>query len=507
MIRHRIKKKNIMLGPVITIIILTAVVIILSAVFSLLGIEGQKTEIVNNTLQTSLTTVNNILTKDGLKYVISNALVNFKLFEPLVLLIISLIALGIGEASGLFKAVFSPLQKMRPNTIILLTMFVGVISSFIGEYSYVLLLPLTGIIYKYAGKKPMLGIITMFLGITLGYSVGLVPAYDDYLIGNLSQKAAIIDVDKDYVFNIFSNLYIMIASVFIITFFGSNIIKKYLAPKIIKTEVDEEEDLVISKKALYYSNLAFGLFILAILYMILPGSYSSGLLLGEGDNYIVRLWNDGAPFKDGFMYIIVLIMMVCGFIYGHVSKNIKNSTEYSVGLSKNFEGIGYLFVLMFFTSQLIGLLEYANLGEVVAVNLFDFMGTIQFSGIPLIILMFIVIILVSILIPSTIIKWTLASPILVPLFMRSNITPDFTQFIFKVADGIGRSITPLFIYFIVMLAFLQKYNTREENKITIFGTIKLMLPSILLISGIWLLIVIGWYIIGLPLGIGTFSTL
>jgi len=507
MIRHKIKKKNIMLGPVITIIILTALVVIFSAIFSLLGIEGQKTEIINNTLQTSLTTVNNILTKDGIKYVISNALVNFKLFEPVILLIISLIALGIGEASGLFKAVFSSLQKLKPNTMILFTIFVGVISSFVGEYSYILLLPLTGIIYKYAGKKPMLGIITMFLGITLGYSTGLVPSYDDYLLGMLSQKAATIDVDKDYVFNIFSNLYIMIASVFIITFFGSNIIKKHLAPKIIKTEVEEDDSLVISKKALYYSNLAFGLFVVAILYMIIPGFYSSGILLGEGESYIVRLWNDGSPFKDGFMYIIVLIMMVCGFIYGYISKNIKNSTEYSVGLSKNFEGMGYLFVLLFFTSQLIGLLEYTNLGEVVAVNLFDLMSKLPFSGIALIILMFGVIILVSILIPSTIIKWSLASPILVPLFMRSNITPDFTQFIFKVADGIGKSITPLFIYFIVMLAFLQKYNTKEENKITIFGTIKLMLPSILLISGIWLLIVIGWYIIGLPIGIGTYSTL
>ncbi|MDD2435360.1 MAG: AbgT family transporter, partial [Bacilli bacterium] len=379
-------------------------------------------------------------------------------------------------------------------------------STFVGEYSYVLLLPLIGIIYKYADKKPMLGMITIFLGITLGYGAGLLPSYNDYFLGSLTEKAAIVNVDKDYQFNLLSNIYIMIASTFILAILGTLIIKKYLAPKISKTEI-EEDNLIISKKALYYSNLALGLLLVGIVYMILPGSYNSGLLLGEGDNYIVRLWSDGSPFKDGFMYIIVLIMMICGFVYGYVSRNIKNSTEYSVGLSKHFEGIGYLFVLLFFTSQLVGLLEYTNLGEVIAVKLVDFMGILPFSGIPLIATMFIIIILMSILVPSTIMKWTLASPILVPLFMRSNITPDFTQFIFKAADGIGRSITPLFIYFIVMLAFLQKYNTDEEQKITIFGTLKMMMPSILLIAGIWLLIIVGWYIIGLPIGINSYPTL
>ena len=113
----------------------------------------------------------------------------------------------------------------------------------------------------------------------------------------------------------------------------------------------------------------------------------------------------------------------------------------------------------------------------------------------------------SILIPSLSTKWLLAYPIFVPLFMRSNITPDFTQFIFKAADGIGKAITPMFVYFIVMLAFLEKYNTKENNKITVFVTLKLILPCVLLFAGLWLIIIIGWYIIGLPIGPGTYPTL
>jgi aminobenzoyl-glutamate transport protein len=62
------------------------------------------------------------------------------------------------------------------------------------------------------------------------------------------------------------------------------------------------------------------------------------------------------------------------------------------------------------------------------------------------------------------------------------------------------------MYFIILLAFLEKYS-KSETKITVFGTIKTILPTVLLLLGVWILIITGWYIIGLPLGVGTSITL
>ena len=129
----------------------------------------------------------------------------------------------------------------------------------------------------------------------------------------------------------------------------------------------------------------------------------------------------------------------------------------------------------------------------------------EFSGVPLIVMFFLVVIVMSIIMPSTITKWSLCSPVVVPLFMKANIVPAFTQFIFVVADGIGKCITPLFGYFIVFLGYLEKYN--ENKKITIFGTIKSIIVPVALITVVWILILVGWYIIGLPLGIGTYTTM
>lgn len=500
------KKEKKMLGPVITIIIMTFVIVILSAIFSWLGITGNQTAIINGSLETSLTTANNILTREGIKYIFTNVITNFQIFEPLVLLIISLITVSIGEASGLFRAAFTGLKKINPKFLTFIVLLFGVGSSFFGEYSYIFLLPIVAVIYQIIGRKPLLGIITVFLGITIGYGTGFVFNNDEVILATLTERAATLDIDKNYIYALNSNSYIMFVSTFILAIIGTMIIHGVLDKKVPKSTREEIEEPPISKKGLLYSNIAMGIMILVLLYTIIPGLGKSGMLLGEGSSYIERLLGETSPFNMGFTFIILGMMMVCGFIYGYKSGNIKNSSEYSVALSKNFEGLGYVFVLLFFTSQMIGVLEWSNLGTVIATKLVSFMSSLSLAGIPLIFMLFIVVILMTILIPSVQTKWSIAAPLTVPLLMRANITPSFAQFIFRISDGIGKAFTPFFAYYIIMLAFLEKYNTKENNKITVFGTLKLILPTILLFAGLWLLIIIGWYLIGVPTGPGVYPT-
>ena len=147
-------------------------------------------------------------------------------------------------------------------------------------------------------------------------------------------------------------------------------------------------------------------------------------------------------------------------------------------------------------------MEWTNIPIVFGSGLVNLVSSLDVPAILLVIIMFIIIVIIGIFIPGTTEKWTLISPIMVPLFMKASASPDFAQMVFKAADSVGKCITPLFIYFMIFLAFLEKYNTNEKKKITIFGTLKLMSPVILSIAGIWLLIIFGWYITNLPLGPG-----
>lgn len=499
-----VKKNSKGIGPVVVILILTIVVIVLSSVCSVLEFQGEKTEIVNGVLTTSLVSVQNIFTPSGFKYILTSCINNFKLFNPLFLLIISLIGIGIGERSGLFKALFMPLRKLKSSVLTFIVFFIGVISSVFGEYSFVLLIPLAGIMYRYTNKNSMVGVITAFLGICLGYGTGIFINAYDYDLSVLTLDAVKASFDMNYSYNMFSNLYIMLISSLIISFVGTVVIEKYVAINFKKPNYEDDE-LVIDKRANWVTLITFISLLLVVILGIIPVKPLGFLLDNSGSNYVSQLFSSSSPFYAGFLYIFILIMLICGYVYGDISKNVKNTTEYSVGISSSFEKLGYVFILMFFSSQLIGILEWTNLDVVIASNLVSMLGLTSFSGVPLIVTFFLIVVVMTLIMPSAISKWSLCAPTIVPLFMKSNIVPAFTQFIFAVADGVGKSITPLFGYFIVFIGYLEKYN--ENKKITIFGTIRNIIVPVSLIVVTWILILVGWYVIGLPLGIGTGITM
>ena len=503
------KKKNIR-GPVSTILGLTIIISICSFVLSLIGFQGNKTYIGTGSLETSLVIVKNVISLDGIKYIVGNVVTNFINFKPLAIMVIALVGIGITEKSGLLNAMFFKLKNVKFEVVIFFTVFIGIISSFIGEYSYMFLIPFVALMYKYLNRSPVLGILTVFIGITMGYGAGLIFNYEDYQLGLLTEAAANLNVDPNYKYTLLSNIYIMIFLTFLLSFIATLTINRFLVIKFPKKQkIVEEEELSISRKAFLSASFATLICILFVIYMImdikLPGA---GILLDNtSTKYISKLFGDSSPFREGIVLIITFILMISGFVYGKISGNIKNSHEYSLGLSKNFENLGLVFVLMFFTSIMVSILDYTNIGVVISAKLVDFISSISLSGIPLIVLFMLIVIVMSFLIPDTVTKWKLLSPTVVPLFMRSNITPDFTQFVFKVADAIGKSMTPFFIYFIIMLAFLEKYKKDEKMQISIGGTLKIIRPVVIILSLVLILFVVLWYLIGIPIGVGVSTTI
>lgn len=503
-------KKNKLYGSVFVIGILTILIAIFSFIFSVFGIQASKTIVNNDTLESTLVTVKNVISFDGFKFIINNAIDNFKSCDALFLLIIALFGMGVGEKSGLFKNLFSPFKRVKLSVVIFLTILLGMLSSIVGDYSYIFLIPLAGIFYSTIGKNPFLGILTMFLGISLGYGVSIFFSYNDHLLGIMTETAATINIDKTYKYSLYSNIYIMIISLIIVSIIMSLIINKFLVNKVSKKYIKAaDEELVLSKKAMVVSTIIGTILLLIIVYSVLPLKLpGAGILLdNDANRYIEQLFGEKSPFGNGFVLIISTLMIVCGWVYGKISGNIKNTQQFSLSMSNTFERLGLVIVLLFFASQMTAILEWSNLGVVIGAKMIELMGALSLSGIPLIVIFFIVVIIMSILIPSSLTKWDLASPTIIPLFMRANITPGFTQFIFKVADGIGKSLTPISIYFLILVAFLEKYNSDEKNAISIFGTLKLILPVILLTMLVWLAVIIIWYIIGLPIGIGIYPTI
>ena len=493
-------KKIQTMGPIVEIIFLIFGVSLLSFLLNIFKVKGYLTEA--GTFETTQIVVNNILSFDGLKYILNNTLTNFQMLEPLILIILSLIAISILEASGLLKHIFSPLKKIKLKYIIALVMFTGIISTLIGDYSYALLIPISGILYRYLDRSPSLGILTMFIAITIGYGTGVIYNYQAYQLGNITEIAAS-SINADYNYELLSNIFLLVVSTIIMTIVGIIVLDKF-SKKYVREEYND--NLNTSKKAGRITLVAFVIMCLLFVYCLIPGLPKSGLLLDKTEpTYIGKLFGGDSLLSQGFMVLIIVMLMLCGLIYGRASKNIKSSKDYSNALTKTFENTGYVFVLLFFASVLYEIIEWTKISTVISTKIVDFIGVSQLSGLLLIVVAIISIILISIIIPGTMNKWEIVAPIYIPLLMRANISPAFIQTLFQVSDSIGKLFSPIYVYLIITIGFMYKYN--KEGNVGIVSTMKKIMPVILLLSLTWLVILLGWYLLGLPIGIGSSITL
>ena len=169
--------------------------------------------------------------------------------------------------------------------------------------------------------------------------------------------------------------------------------------------------------------------------------------------------------------------------------------------------ISSLIALLFFAAQFIAVFRKSNIATVVIACISNIINDANFTGIPLIILVVVLIALGNLLSTTQIAKWTILAPVVVPKLMQANITPQFAQFLLRAGDSMTKGITPLLAYFVLYIGYLNIYNTDKKRPITIGKSIKLIMPYCLIISFTWIAILLIWYITGLPLGVNIYPTL
>ena len=162
---------------------------------------------------------------------------------------------------------------------------------------------------------------------------------------------------------------------------------------------------------------------------------------------------------------------------------------------------------MFAAAQFIAVFRKTNIGLIVTAWIADLIKLTGFSGIPLIIIALLMIALSNFLLTSPASKWMIFSPVVVPMFMHSTISPQFAQIVLRAGDSMTKGFTPLLASFVIYIGYLNVYNLHKNKPYTISEALKMVRPYFLLISLTWILLVIGWYLIGLPIGPGVYPTI
>ena len=500
-------KKKVKLSPIMTFIIMTIIVIVLSGFLHLLNIQAEYSTVntVSNEVVNNVVEVENLFSTSGIKHIVTSAVNGFVNFEPLATLIIILIGLGILEKTGFMRRIFTILTiNSKSNTVTFILIFICLLFSILGNSGFVIMLPIAALLFKYGRRNPLGGIIASFASLSFGYGINVFLSSNDSSLLTLTINAAK-TLDPKYKIGIFFALFIMVVLLIAISVVFTYITEKKVMPKLPRYEYDEEA-LVITNKELRGLIIGLGLgiiYTLLVIYMIIPGLPLSGAFLDHsGERYIDMIFGNNSLFAKGFIFIVTFAFFLIGIGYGFMTKTIKNNKDVTDSLGHSLDDIGSIIVLIFFASLFINVYEESHIGLVITGFISSLIGSLNFTGIGLILITLICIAIANIFCPSSIVKWSMLSSIIVPLFMNASISPEFSQLVYVAGDSITNGLTPLFMYFVIYIAFMEKYNKGEM--VTLFGSIKTLIPYSVYSLIIWAIVLVGFYLIGIPIGIGSY---
>ena len=488
--------------PAIIFMLLIAAVIVLSAIFGFLGTsvtyEGYDEALGDIVKQTS--TVQSLLSADGIRFMITTPVANFLAFTGVGVILVAMIGVGLAEESGLIATLVRKLVSIAPARFFtFIIVFVGVISSIAADAGYLVLVPLAMAAFHSLGRHPLAGLAAGFSGVAAVFLVNVFVTPTDALLVEVTNDA-IRTVDPSQVITPVGNLYFMIASSILMALICTVITEKYVEPRLGPytggVTVEKSEGLTDAQQAgLKAAGRALLIVVLVLAALTAPpiewGPWA-GILRNQTNGGIMA----GSPFMSGLIILISLVFLFVGYAYGRAAGTIANVTA-AIGLIvKTWSNLAGMIFLLFVIANFIAFFNYTNLATVLAVNLADFLQTTNLGGTAYIILFVIVVAIIDIILTGALAKWAILAPVFVPLFMRLGGDPDLVLATYRVGDSPMNVITPLNVYLAVMVGFAQKYQ-KEAG----IGTIvALMLPYTAILLVLWTLLIIAWYLFGLPLG-------
>jgi aminobenzoyl-glutamate transport protein len=435
----------------------------------------------------------NLLSQENIRRILTEGVKNFIQFPPLGTVLVVMLGIGVAERSGLIAAALKGLVSVVPKSLLTATLvFGGVMSNLAADAGYVVLTPLGAVLFAGFGRHPIAGLAAAFAGVSGGFSANLLLTALDPLLSGLSTQAAQI-VDPSYVVLPTANYYFLIASTLLITLIGTFVTNRIVEPRLGKwTPPAGLESLDTSfgalssaeKRGLLVAGLTFMGFALLVFFMVFP------------EGAMLRDENGIKPFYDSLVMLLMLLFMLSGLSYGLFAKTIRSDKDVAQMTSDTMGSMGGYIVLAFVAAQFVAYFTWSNLGAILAVTGASTLQAIGLTGVPLILAFILASGLINVFIGSASAKWAIMAPVFVPMLMLMGYSPELTQMAYRIGDSVTNVITPLLPYFPIIVAFSRKYDPKAG-----LGTlISSMLPYSIAFALSWSLLLVIWFVFGIPLG-------
>ncbi|MGL5757403.1 AbgT family transporter [Plesiomonas sp.] len=442
--------------------------------------------------------VNNLLTGAALTSFLANMVTTFTSFAPLGIVLVAMLGVGVAEQSGYINTGLKKLLRVTPAKLLTpMLIFVAMLSHTAADAGYVLVIPIGGIIFHAAGRHPLVGLAAAFAGVSGGFAANFIPCGNDALLQGFTQAAARL-LDGDYTVNTLCNVFFGMASSVMITLVGWWVTERIVEPRVSKMQLNDElpepEDMTAYSEADNRGFRAASLTMLGGLLLLaaLLWPETSPLRAADGS-----LTSYSAPVMKSIVPLIFLLFIFPGIVYGRVAGTFKSGKDVIDAMSSTMSKMGSYMVMAFFCAQFIKAFGDSNLGTLLALSGAGVLKDMALPGEVTIIGMVLLTAMVNILIGSASAKWALLSPIMVPMLMAVGLSPELTQAAFRIGDSTTNIITPLMVFFPLVVVYCQRY-VKETGVGTL---VSIMMPYSIAFMISWIIFLLCWWGLGLPLGL------
>ena len=499
---------NLLPHPVILFAILCALVIAISGIagYFELAVVDPRPEGSRGRSPTGMIEVVSLFNVEGLQQILTQLVKNFTGFTPLGTVLVALLGVGIAERSGVISAAMRNLVMGAPKKLVTFTVVLaGIVSNTAAELGYVVLIPLSAMIFASLGRHPLAGLAAAFAGVSGGYSANLLIGTVDPLLSGISEKAAQL-IDPGYTVGAEANWYFMMASTFVISILGMLITEYIVEPQLgpynkddaspehleeLEQEMNSHAVTDIERKGLRAVGIYTLIFAGVLAATIVP---ENGILRHPETGLVA-----GSPFLKSILAFIFIYFALAGLVYGKVVKSITNSTDVVHAMNHAMSTMGAYIVLVFFAAQFVAFFKWTNLGAILAVLGAQTLESLGLTG-PILFFFFIGVCgLINLSLGSASAQWAVTAPIFIPMLMLVGYSPEVIQAAYRIGDSTTNIITPMMSYFGLILAVAEKY----KKDLGIGTLISMMLPYSVVFITAWSLFFYFWvFIMGFPVGPG-----
>ncbi|TDM44007.1 AbgT family transporter [Macrococcoides canis] len=481
------KSGNKLPDPVVIFISLCLIILFASFVTGKMGVSAK------NPADGKVIEAVNLLTPEGIAKIISEAVNNFATFPPLGLVLVVMIGVGVAEKTGYFETLMKYTIEKTPRKIIVpMIIFVGILGNAAGDAAPIVLPPIAAMVFIKLGYHPVAGLVMAYASALGGYSASLMIGMSDALIVAFTEPAAKL-VDDSVPVNAAMNYYFLCVSTIALLIVAWFVTVKITIPRFGAYKIDlhtaAEDVTAPERKAMMYANIALLIAMLIVAFLAVP---ENGLLRNAETGSLIQ----DSPLMNGIVPIITVLFLIPGIVYGFVAGTMRTTKKFAEMLGDAMSTMGPFIVIVFFAAQMLAYFKWSNLGTIIAIKGAEALQ--GQNGIVLILGVLVLSAFINMLIGSASAKWAIMAPILVPMLMLLGFHPAFTQVIYRVGDSITNPITPMMPYLPLLLSYAQRY----VKDIGLGTLIAALMPFSVAFGIFWTILLIVWYLTGLPVGPG-----